>query len=262
MAAPKPLDSHQRELVNLIKAAHRNLGLARDTRKAEEARRLHEAKLQAARDWEKIAFGIRDDLDRELTEHASALDEALIAAYEAGVPVRAIALQGFGNQFDGGVQGKLRDLRQDGRLGMRHGHQRNKQDAVESHVAFPTPIDVEAVLEEATTVALPTFEPIGRYVLFEATAKEAEVAVDQAVLVTMDSRDPFFRDIEEQASFSADRGSLSVVLYDNPFKPGELRAPGLNLDPKERWMNRVAYWVALHPVEAREQFDAAVSSAK
>lgn len=147
-------------------------------------------------------------------------------------------------------------------MGNRHGHQRNTTDGGATEVAFPKPIDVESVLAEAMETEPPVFTAIGRHVLFEATERSEEMAVDNAVLVTMDPRDPYFSAIQDQASFSADRKATEVILYENPYRPEELRAPGLNLDPKERWMNPVAFWVAEHPQEARAGFDAAVAAAK
>lgn len=260
MANAKPLDPHQRELVNIVKAAHRTLGLARSTKQAEQERRLQEAKFKAARDWEKIEFAIRDDMDREITAHASNLDEALIAAYNAGIPMLQIAREGFGLQFAGTVQQKIVKLRNDGRVGNRVGYHPNEPN---TEVVFPEPVDVTAVLAEATEIEPPVFkrwstedEP---YVIIPATATEDAITTTNAVMVTMDARDPYFRTIQDQASFSANRDPRPVILYLNPYNADELVAAEYSLDPTQRWMNPVAFWLAEHPAEARMGFDAAIS---
>src|SRR5690606_35699317 len=125
--------------------AHKTLALAPKTRVAEIARRTAAekervdanlrngiqrieqeaaaAKLRLQQETQRSVTesveSVRIDVDREVAVHESNLDEALIAAYNDGVPIRRIALEGFGNRYDGGVQQLLTKLRNDGRIGHR-----------------------------------------------------------------------------------------------------------------------------------------------
>src|SRR5690606_11990163 len=121
-----------------------------------EHRRLQ---LEHERNMAEAEERIRIDLDAEVAQHASALDDALITCYNSGIPIRQIALSGFGNRYDGGVHQLLRELRADGRIGNREGYQRNTADPVEvtAEVKFPEPLDLETALNAVVTISDPTF---------------------------------------------------------------------------------------------------------
>ena len=257
--APQPLDGHQQELINLVKAAHQNLNLARKTKVSETGRRLAEAKLQLERDLERTEIRIRDTLDREVATHASALDEAVIAAYEAGIPVRRIALDGYGNRVDGAVHETLRALRADGRVGHRVGYQRNTTPELDTRAetTFPVPINVHEIITESTSIAGPKFENTGSLVLVEPDRDGKDGVIVPRVTLTLDSRDPWFRSIENNARVGTPfRHATSVTLYLHPAT-GDLVTHESREDGEVIWDHPVARWVKVHPDEARAGYLAA-----
>lgn len=249
------VDHHQQELVNIIKAAHQNLSIARKTAAKELTRRRDaealRVKNEAALALEAGMLRVKMELDAEVETHASALDEALIAAYNAGVPIRRIALDGFGNRYDGGVHQMLRAVRVDGRLGNREGYQRNTGDGEDTAVTFPKPIDVNQILADATNVAKPKFtllpEPL---VLLEAgTNGEDEVSV-MAIQLEMDSRDPYFAQIAKNARKNTPfRHATTCTIYMHPAT-GELMTHESRETGESTWDHPVARWVKDNPDDA------------
>lgn len=257
MSNQKPLDIHQQELVNLIRAAHQTLALARKTRSTELARRLAEGKLQIEREWENRQAAIKMDLDAEVAVHESNLDEAMIGAYNNGVPIRRIALDGFGNRYDGGVQQLFTRLRSDGRVGSRDGFQRNSKESAPT-ASFPKPINVEGILNESTTIDGPAFlhlpEPI---TLVEADPDGQNGVYAEAVTLTMDPRDPYFARIQKNARVGTPYlHATEATLYLHPAT-GELVTQESRETGDLIWDHPVARWVKDHPEEAREGFEAA-----
>lgn len=252
MPQQKPLDIHQQELVNIVRAAHQTLKIARKTRSIELARRIAEEKLRSDRAFEQAQIRIKMELDDEVEAHAANLDEALIAAYNSEVPIRRIALDGFGNRYDGGVQQLLVKLRDDGRLGNRDGYQRNTSDeSYGAAVSFPKPVDVGSILTESTTITGPTFTPLPSPItLVEADDSGENGVYVPAVLLEMDSRDPWFASIRGNARPGTPYlRATSVTLYEHPAT-GEL----LTYESKETgemtWDHPVARWVKSHYGEA------------
>ena len=258
---PKPLDLHQQELVNIVKAAHRTLAVARKTRTTELARRIAEAKLASERRLERELVLIKMDLDAEVVAHETNLDEALIAAYSEGVPIRRIAFDGFGNRYDGGVQQLLVKLRADGRLGNREGWQRNTDEDVEPTVIFPEPVDLSGILAESTTIAEPTFLRLPSPItLVEADAAGEDGVYAEAVLLTLDSRDPWFKRIEKNARPGTPfLHATTVTLYLHPAT-GELQTFESRETGETFWDHPVARWVKDHPEEALAGFRVALVS--
>jgi len=258
--APKPLSKSQQELINVVKAAHKTLMVARRTKTAEVERRLAEARIQAQREWDRIEAGIRLDVAAEIAQHEAAEDEAIIAAYNAGIPVRRIALDGFGNRLDGAVHAKLRDLRADGRVGNALDYQRRGDDA-ERAVEFPRPVEIDAVLAERTEIAAPAFtfmdEPL---VLVEESAPGAGDGVTVAAcLLTMDDRDPYFKQIAPNARRGTPHvGATTATLYLHPAT-GELIVHESKETGDLLWDHPVARWVKDHPEEAARGFADAMS---
>lgn len=260
------VDHHQQELVNIVKAAHQNLSIARKTAAAELNRRRDAEELriknETAQALEAAMVRIKMELDGEVAIHASALDETLIAAYEAGVPIRRIALDGFGNRYDGGVHQMLRELRNDGRLGNREGYQRNSGEGDDVVITFPKPIDVNQILSEASTVADKSFTKLPKpLVLVEADAQRNldQVAVD-AVTLTMDSRDPFFAQIAKNARKGTPfRHATTATLYLHPAT-GELVTHESKETGETTWDHPVARWVKTFPGEALDGFKSAAEA--
>lgn len=259
MPPQKPLTKHQQELINVVKSAHDTLLVARRVKSQEVERRLAEARIQAERDWDEIEARIRHDVIAEIAVHESNEDEALIAAYEAGVPVRNIALQGFGNRLDGAVHQKLRDLRADGRVGNVEGYQPRLTDG-DRVVSFPKPVDVETILAEKTTISPPVFTLDGPLVLVPAdTSGLNEIAVP-SVKITMDERDPYFKQIEGNMRKGTQwKGATHATLYLHPATGAliahESKEPGDIL-----WDHPVARWVKDHESEARAGVEAALAT--
>lgn len=260
MPQSKPLEPHQQELVNIVKAAHQTLAIARKTRASELARRIAAEKIRLDREFEEGQIRIKARLDKELVTHETNLDEALIAAYNNGVPIRRIAFDGFGNRYDGGVQQLLVKLRADGRIGSREGFQRNTRDELDPTVAFPEPIDVHSILAENTRIDAPTFtlndEPL---VLVEPDENGRDGVSVQAVTLKMDPRDPWFSQIAKSARAGTPyRYDTTCTLYLHPAT-GAL----LTFESKETgdvtWDHPVARWVKVHPETALAGFNAALA---
>ncbi len=263
--APQPLDQHQQELVNIVKAAHQNLAIARRTRLSEAHRRIAENRKRLEIDLERQAeadeIRIKLELEGEVAVHESALDEALIAAYESGVPIRRIALEGFGNRYDGGVHQLLRELRVDGRIGNRVGYQRNTTHELDAptEVIFPQPIDVHAIIAESTTVAGPVFTAMAEPVVLVPANDFGEDGINAVgVMLELDSRDPWFDRIAKNARKGTPfLRATTCTLYKHPFS-GELTV----LESKETgdvtWDHPVARWVKEHPEEALNGFEDAL----
>lgn len=261
-SAPTPLDKHQQGLVNIVRAAHDNLAVARKTRVTESRRRLEEARIQFQRALDTAHAQIEVELDAELAKHQSALDQAIIAAYEADVPVRRIALDGFGNRYDGAVHQLLRELRADGRVGNRDGYQRNVADEAghsRRETRFPEPVDVEGILAKSAEVIGPRFEALPHgLVLVEADAAgENEVRVP-AVVLSLDERDRWFRKIASNArSHTPFLKATYCTLYEHPAT-GELMAHESKETGEVTWDHPVARWAKDHPEEARRGFHEAL----
>lgn len=264
-AQPQPLDQHQQELVNITKTAHQTLALARQTRTSEYARRVAletaRIKLDVERQIEEARAQIAMDLDAEVAVHESNLDEALIACYEAGIPNRRIAIDGFGNRYDGGVNALLTKLRTDGRIGNRIGYQRNTTDELdtETETLFPVPIDVEAILSTATSIGEPTYTLLP--VPLELVPGDHEFDVPQ-VRLDMDPRDPWFKRIAKNAREGTPfRNATFCTLYLHPTT-GEL----LCFESKEKgsvvWDHPVARYAKEHAEEVRNAVIAALESAE
>jgi hypothetical protein len=261
MPQPKPLSTHQQELVNVVKVAHQNLALARKLRAREIDLRITAQKKALAEQLERDIERIRDDVDREITQHEAALDTALIGAYENGVPILRIATDGFGNRYPGAVQALIVKLREEGLVGSSEGYQRNTADPddIDIEVSFPKPVNADELLTDRTTIADAIFStPFD----FELVAESAPGAGDginvKAVTLTMDTRDPYFKAIEKNARPGTPfLGATSVTLYQHPTT-GELITHESNEPGTTLWDHPVARWVKDHPEEARIGFDSAI----
>ncbi len=253
--APRPLTQHQQELLNVVKATHQTLMIARKTKTAEIERRIAEARIQAAREWDEIEAGIRVQIAAEIAHHESAEDEAIIAAYEAGVPVRRMALDGFGNRLDGAVHAKLRDLRADGRVGNVSGYQGADPDD-ERAVAFPKPVEIETVLAERTEIARPVFtalkEPL--WLVDESSYGAGDGVSVMPVLLKMDERDPYFASIAKNARKGTPyRHATTATLYQHPAT-GELTVYESKETGETLWDHPVARWVKDNYRDALREF--------
>lgn len=263
MATQQPLDPHQQELVNAVTAAHRTLALARKMKSVELTRRLAESKIELQRQADEAAFQIRMDLEAEISAHASNQDEAIIAAYNSGVPIRRIAVDGFGNQYDGTVTQLIVKLRADGRIGSRENYQHDS-DGDRTTVSFPEEVDVQSIIEGAALVE-PTF-----------TLNDEELVVSEgidgderfpritvpAVTLTMDRSDPYFKSIakNEIATGSKFRDATTVTLYKDFV--GNLITHESREPNRYYWEHPVARWVKDHPDAALEGFNAAINAAQ
>jgi hypothetical protein len=261
--APQPLSVEQQRLINIVKTAHQTLSVARKTKERELARRLAEAKIESDRQLELELETIKLDLDAEMQKHASNLDEAVIAAYENDVPIRRIALDGFGNRYDGAAQQMIVKLRADGRVGSSMNYQRNttsELDAAErATVEFPKPVDVDGLINHATTVHAPVFsvQPLP-LVLAEADANGDNAITVPGVQLDMDPRDPWFKQIEKNARPGTPYlRSTSATLYLHPHS-GELIVHESKETGDVVWDHPVARWVKEHKAEATAGYAAAL----
>ena len=256
--APKPLTIEQQQLINVVKATHDTLILARRLKAQEVERRLDEARIQHERDWAKTEAQIRIDMDREITAHASAQDEAVIVAYNHDIPVRRIALEGFGNRLDGAVHSILRDLRKDGRVGNAVGYQggRDSNTAVEAGVVFPETVQVEEILSDALVIQDVEFS-LGETLELVPGAPEYNA---QSVIVSLDIRDPYRRRIEKNARPGTPfMHALTATLYRHPAT-GELMVLESNEEGDVYWDHPVARWVKDHREQAESEFDRLASA--
>ena len=247
----KPLDTHQQRLVNIIVQAHKNLALARKAKVSETERRIDEARIRHARLLEQAELAVRYDVEKEIEQHAAALEESVIAAYEAEVPIRRIALDGFGNRHDGAVHAMLRELRKDGRVGNR--------GSETTAVSFPPAIDFNEAINAVNEIQEPKFELMADpLVLVPATNPEDEVTV-QAVKLTMDARDPFFREIAADARPNTPfKDAVTCTLYLHPFS-GELTTHESKETGEMIWDHPIARWVKKNRDEALSGFKSAIS---
>ena len=257
MAQPKPLNIHQQELVGIVRAAHQTLAIARRVRTAELARRMAEERIRAERDFEEAEIRIKDQLAAEIVAHEANLDEALIFAYNEGVPIRRIALDGFGNRYDGGVSQLVMKLRADGRLGHREGWQVNT-GVSKPKTAFPQAVDLQKIIHDSNTLDEPTFTVNPeRLVLVPADENGEDGVSVVAVTMTMDARDPWFAQIEKNARPGTPfRGAIEVTLYEHPAT-GELISYESRETGELLWDHPVARWVKHYPESALAGFRSA-----
>jgi len=251
---PVILTTEQQELIGIVRAAHDNVILARQTRSAEIKRRVDAEKLRVKQHLERYEERVRNDLDHELTQHMAAQDEALIAAYNAGIPIRQISLNGFGNQHDAAVHQFLSDLREDGRIGVRTDYQSPDPDKG-AVIGFPQPVDVDSLLTETMAIQPPRFtlneQPLG-----QPGAEDAP-----AVTLTMDERDPYFARIAKNMRPGTKNATArTATLYLHPATGNlmvlESREPGDVL-----WDHPVARWVKDHDDLALVGYQAALLAA-
>ena len=264
--SPQPLDKHQLELVNIVKSAHGTLGVARKVKASEVSRRVAEARthieLESQKRIEEAEARIRMDVDAEIARHESALDEAIIAAYNNDIPIRRIALDGFGNRHDGAVHQMLRDLRADGRVGNRSGYQRRSgMPELESriHTNFPEPIDMDQTISEALMITEPTFTAVEEPLVLVEPDRDGMYGVTvQSVRLTMDERDPYFARIAKNAREGTPHlRARSCTLYIHPATQ-ELTV----LESKENgvvtWDHPVARWVKDNYDQSVDGYSAAI----
>lgn len=266
MAVSRPLAPHEQELVGIVKAAHMNLLTARKLRVTETERRIAEARLKHERAWSAIEAQIRLDIDYEITQHEAADDEALIAAYQAGIPVRRIALDGFGNRLDGAVHAKLRELRADGRIGNitahHHGAGAPTESELEPVVAFPQPVEVEALLAETAEVREPIYDLLGKpLTLVEPSAPGADDAVTvPAVKITLDERDPYLQTIAGHMRKGTQyEGSYQATFYIHPAT-GEVTCWESKETGETLWDHAVARYAKDHKDEVDIQVRSLIDS--
>lgn len=256
----KPLDAQQQDLIEILKTAHRTLAIARKTRASEVNRRVAEAKRRIEGELDRATARIKIEVDAELAFHEIALDEALIATYDAEISVRKIAAEGFGNRYDGGVQQLLVKLRADDRVGSRKGW-RNEQEGLISTARFPGPVDVASLVSESDVVAEPTFavrsEPL---VLVPASNDNDEISVT-AVILEFDPRDPWFASIAENARVGSPYlRATFCTLYVHPAT-GNLVAFESRETGEETYDHPIARYVKIYEKEVRVGFDRAIAEA-
>lgn len=264
----QPLDLNQQELINVVKLTHTNLAVARKTRNAEVTRRValeqERIRIEAQRLSDEAAERIRIELDHEVALHEGALDDALIAAYNAGIPIRRIALDGFGNRYPGGVQQLIVKLRNEGLVGSSEDYQRNTTPELDTPrvVEFPQPIDVIGILNDALTVAEPSFQFDGELTLVENDPDGLNGIFVPSVVLMFDARDPWFKQIEKNARPGTPYlRATTATLYLHPAT-GELAVHESKEEGETYWDHPVARWVKDHPFEAKDGFLAAINAAQ
>jgi len=249
------LDIHQQELVNIVKAAHSTLAVARKLRGTELNRRLVADRARVEREFDGAldagAARVRIELDAEIAQHESALDESLIAAYVSDIPIRRIALDGFGNRYDGTVHQLMAKLRADGRVGNRIGYQ---DSTIDTEVAFPKVVDVNAILEEAGATYGPSFAKLDEPLVLVPASGGNDAITVEAVTLTLDARDPWFRSISKNARPGTEYATAtSCTLYIHPAS-GELVAHESRETGATTWDHPVARWAKDHRAETLDGF--------
>jgi hypothetical protein len=257
----RPLDEHQQKLVAIVKAAHQNLAIARKTKAQEYQRRTSlmraELEMELLRKIDEGNERIRLELDAEVTAHEGSLDDSLIAAYNAGIPVLRIAREGFGNRYPGGVQQLLVKLRNDGLIGSTVGQQRNTNDGITPTIAFPKAIDVEATINEANTISAPVFTLLPDRLELVPGDPTFSVA---AVQVNMDPRDPWFKHIEANARPGTPyKRATDCTIYLHPAT-GDLTVYESKEEGETLWDHPVARWVYTHLEEVMSSYRVATLS--
>ena len=281
-----PLDMNQQELINIVKSAHQTLAIARKLKVTESARRVEAyqngvnakaqeelaaaqavydlkvsmVRLSQKRSLEEGVEGVRQELSLEIVKHETNLDNALIAAYNGNIPIRRIALDGFGNRYDGGVQQLLSKLRVDGRIGNREDYQRNTEES-RAETSFPRVIDFENILGEALTIGAPTYTLIPvDLVLVEPNADGEDGISVPAVRLDMDPRDPWFRQVEANARPGTPFVRATYcTLYEHP-STGMIVAHESREEGQTLWDHPVARWAKMHSGRVEEGFQSAVST--
>lgn len=249
------LDIHQQELVNVVKAAHSTLAVARQTKSTEQARRIAELKLRLDREFEEESEKIRHDLDFALTQHEVNLDEALIAAYNNGIPIAVISAEGFGNRYAGTTQQLLNKLREDGRVGSSERGRRGET----RKVAFPEPVDVDSVLKESLTPTERTWEALDERLEIAPAFEDRPAILVDSVRLTFDSRDPWFRSIPlpphpDNVKYLH---ANTLVVFRNPGT-GQIVSKDHREVSALFYEHPIARWVKDHQDEASAAFDAAL----
>lgn len=238
-------------LVLVVKAARENLAMARAVRAAELQRRINEARITSERMLQEATEAARIELDNQIAVHESALDEALIAAYNDNVPQRRVALDGFGLRYDGTVTALYRKLRDDGRLKTK-GPGR-KLPGTEAP-AFPEPVDVETLIDARTTAHEPIFEDLGM----------VEIAEDfsiRLVKITLDWRDPYFNAIASKGRLGLPPEVTSATSAQLYLDHNGAIAARESTEPAypEIWDHPVARWVKDYPDAALAGYNAAIA---
>lgn len=255
MPSATPLTLHQQELINVVKAAHDTLMVARRTKQAEINRRIQEAKIKAARDWDETEQRIRMELDREIVAHEEVEDMALIAAFNDGIPINRIAIDGFGNRLPGAVHAKLRSLRSNDMIGSPKDYQLRDPDE-ERIVEFPKPVDVSGILADSMEISEPTFTLLP--MRLELVPGEPEWDVLQ-VRLDIDPRYPYLKEIAKNARPGTPyRYATYCTLYKHPGT-GDLMVMESNETGDFYWDHPVARWVKDHPEQAQIGFNNATT---
>ena len=280
-----PLDLNQQELINIIRSAHQALAVARKLKVSETARRtdahqrnvnlktqdelaairaayemqVHMVRQAQQKTLEEGVERVRQDLEAEIVIHETNLDNALIAGYNSSIPIRRIALDGFRNRYDGGVQQLLTKLRNDGRIGNREDYQRNSS-VYSSETNFPEAVDMESILNQALTVGHPTFTllPV-ELVLVEPDENGQNGMSVAAVRLDMDLRDPWFREFDANARPGTKYAKATFcTLYEHPAT-GMIQAHESREEGQTFWDHPVARWAVVNHEQAQAGFLAALS---
>ena len=280
-----PLDIHQQELINIIRSSHQALAVARKLKVSETARRtdahqrnvnlkmqddlaairaayemqVHMIRQAQQKTLEEGVERVRQDLEAEIVMHETNLDNALIAGYNSSIPIRRIALDGFRNRYDGGVQQLLTKLRNDGRIGNREDYQRNSS-IYSSETIFPEAVDVDSILLESLTIGAPTFTllPVELVLIEPDESGENGMSVP-AVRLDMDMRDPWFREFDANARPGTKYAKATFcTLYEHPAT-GAIMAHESREEGQTYWDHPVARWAVVNHEQTKTGFFAAVS---
>lgn len=258
-----PLTEDQEKILATLKAANQSHQLARRTKTNEIARRISEAKIEMQRKLEETEELIRINIANEIAQHASNADEALIAAYNAGITVRVIARDGFGNRHDTNVHALLRKLREDSRVGNVVGFQERSDGTTDRQIVYPEPVNMDQIILEATQIADP--EVILHEEPFELLPPSSPGANDgvtvQAATIKLDHRDNYLASIRGNArKGSPYTAATTATIYIHPGS-GQLVAHESREEGDLIWDHPIARFVKDHNDEVREEFDRQVEEA-
>lgn len=214
-------------------------------------------------------------VDDAINAHARALDDAMLAAVDAGVPIRRIAFDAFGARHDASVRRMIHEALADRR---RHQHEIGEVSGndAEEPVALsdlpPMEVEIERGEIAITEVDLPSHilgndAPVGaprftlvevEHVLYEDGTERVTVPT---VRVELDPLDPWIPQVREFARKGSEHRNTTVcTIYRNPGT-GKMIALESSEPGSTFYDHLAARWVKDHQDEASAGYDAALATA-
>lgn len=250
----RQLTPNQQELLTGVREARMTLVEARKSKPAEIDRRaallavqIAEAEARLAEEKRNIAAAkarLAAEVEDDINLLEIAFDDALLAAVEAGVPIRRIAIDALGTPHDASVRRMIFEAQADGR-----------ENVVSGNSLIPKP-------PESPRASLPVGGP--RFTLVDADYTLYDDGAERysapTVLVELDPLDPWIGTmLDKGIKGSPDLTNTVCTMYRNPGT-GQMRT--LEDDPgSEFYTHLAARWVKEHQAEAASGYDAVLARA-